>query len=247
MKADVVGGDGPVTVRVMTANAEALRTQRKRPGRDRALVLRRHDFSAATELLRALSERGLVPVVVEANGAHELPAPESLRMVVVAGADRFGAPADRAQLDAELGWLRRADRRGIPILGIGHGARALASALGGGVEQAERGHRGWALVDTSVPHMIPGGPWLAWQHDEIRLPPGAELLAHNRLGPQAFKVGRHLGVQFHPGATPRSVASWASSDGEALDFHDTLTVTARDAAAAEICARRLFSAFIDTV
>ena len=247
MKVDVVGEDDTLTVRVLDANAEALRAEWKRPGRDRALVLRRHDFSAATELLGALSERGLVPLVIQANGARELPAPESLRMAVVAGAGRFGAPADRAQLDAELDWLRSADRAGVPILGIGHGARALASALGGGVEQAERGHRGWALVDTSAPHIIPGGPWLAWQHDEIRLPPGAELLAHNRLGPQAFKVGRHLGVQFHPGATPRSVASWMSSDREALDFHDTLTVTARDHTAVATCARRLFSAFIDTV
>ncbi|MGO9959706.1 MAG: type 1 glutamine amidotransferase [Solirubrobacteraceae bacterium] len=197
------------------------------------------------QLVDVLHERGLNPVLRRVSETPRLPDPSSLSIVILLGADRFGS--GRAGLDAELDWLRETDRAGTPILGIGHGARALVSALGGAVGPAERGQRGWALVDTAVPHLVPAGPWLAWQHDVILLPPKAELLAHNRLGPQAFTIGPHLGVQFHPEATPRSAAAWVKRDRSSVDFHDTLTGTTRDPAAARVCARRLFSAFIDTI
>jgi GMP synthase (glutamine-hydrolysing) len=214
---------------------------------NRVLLLQHRDEAPVEQLLSVLSERGLEPVITHVGDKGPLPEPETLRIAMLLGADRFGDAADRVWLDAELDWLRRADAAGTPIFGIGHGARALASALGGGVEAISRGHRGWALVETSVPHFIPGGPWLAWQHDVIRLPTNAQLLAHNLLGPQAFTIGQHFGVQFHPEASPGQVASWSTRGGEGLDFHDTLTTTTRDPAAAQSCARRLFSAFINTV
>jgi GMP synthase (glutamine-hydrolysing) len=214
---------------------------------NRVLVLQHRDEAPVEQLLSVLSERGLVPVIRHVGDTGSLPEPSTLRIAMLLGADRFGDAADRVWLDAELDWLRRADTAGTPIFGIGHGARALASALGGGVEPISRGHRGWALVETSVPHVIPGGPWLSWQHDVIRLPTNAQLLAHNLLGPQAFTIGQHLGVQFHPEASPAEVEPWSIRGGEGLDFHDTLTTTTRDPAAAQSCARRLFSAFINAV
>jgi len=45
------------------------------------------------------------------------------------------------------------------------------------------------MVDTAIPHLIPSGPWLSWQQDVIAIPPRTQLLAHNRLGPQVFRVG----------------------------------------------------------
>jgi GMP synthase-like glutamine amidotransferase len=130
------------------------------------------------------------------------------------------------------------------VLGIGHGARAIAIAFGGAVEPALRPHLGWAMVSTSVPHQVAAGPWLSWQHDVITLPPGAELLAHNRFGPQAFWIGRHLGVQFHPEATTDTVARWAADTVHELTAAGLLVATSRDGAAADVCARRLFSMFI---
>jgi GMP synthase-like glutamine amidotransferase len=213
---------------------------------NRALMLQHRDEAPTEQLLSVFCERGLQPVIRRVGDDVPLPEPETLRIAVFLGADRFGDAGDRVWLDPELDWLRRADAAGTPILGIGHGARALASALGGGVEPISRGHRGWALVETSVPHIIPGGPWLAWQHDVIRLPTNAQLLAHNLLGPQAFTIGRHLGIQFHPETSPEQVEPWFTRGGAGLDFHDTLTTT-RDPAAVQSCARRLFTAFIDTV
>ena len=97
------------------------------------------------------------------------------------------------------------------------------------------------MVDTIVPHLIPGGPWLTWQHDVITLPPAATLLAHNRLGPQAFRVGRHLGVQFHPEATPEALAGWGAAPA---DVQSLLAAVRRDHAAAANCTWRLLSSFI---
>lgn len=222
-----------------------LNSSQPNPRQDRVLVHARADEAPPPRLLGLLRELDLTPVVTHADDGFK-PSSDSLRCAIFVGTARDAAAADRRQLDAELEWVRATDRVGTPILGIGHGARALACALGGGLERVERGQRGWALVDTSVPHFIAGGPWITWQREAIRLPPGAELLAHNRLGPQAFKVGRHLAVQFHPEATPDAAAAWTSSDPDPLGYHETLTATRRDPAAAHNCARRLLSAFLDS-
>jgi GMP synthase-like glutamine amidotransferase len=90
---------------------------------------------------------------------------------------------------------------------------------------------------------VPTGPWLAWQHDVITLPPDAVTLAHNRLGPQAFRLRRHLGVQFHPEATPEDLAGWAGAL-DAPDAQHLLDVVKRDPAAAADSTYRLLSSFI---
>ena len=56
--------------------------------------------------------------------------------------------------------------------------------------------------------MVPDGPWLAWHNDEVVAPPGASVLAANASGVQAYRVGPHVGVQFHPEVTPEIVAGW---------------------------------------
>jgi GMP synthase-like glutamine amidotransferase len=247
MKINGGAGDVSLTFDAATVGTDPRLWRASAGTSNRVLVLQHRDEAPVEQLLGVLAERGLEPVVTHVGDRGRLPEPETLRIAMLLGADRFGDAADRVWLDAELDWLRRADAVGTPIFGIGHGARALASALGGGVEPISRGHRGWALVETSVPHVIPAGPWLSWQHDVIRLPTNAQLLAHNLLGPQAFTIGRHLGVQFHPEASPAEVEPWSTRGGDGLDFHDTLTTTTRDPAAAQSCARRLFSAFINTV
>src|SRR5262249_9185542 len=62
---------------------------------------------------------------------------------------------------------------------------------------------------------LPRGPWLAWHEDVIAIPPLASELATSPSGPQAFCMGRHLGVQFHPEVTPSLVARWVEAAGSA--------------------------------
>ena len=81
----------------------------------------------------------------------------------------------------------------------------------------------------------------------ITVPDGAEVLAENRLGPQAFRIGRHVGVQFHPEATPTAIRRWARrpESGSASDSAAWPTIDALkpDAGAAEVRSRRLIEGF----
>jgi GMP synthase-like glutamine amidotransferase len=229
-----------------TANGELLQRRRTAPGQDQIVLLLPSGEGPSGQLLAVLAQRGLRPVVVRGGESDgPLPDPEGVRVAVLLGSDRFADVAGTESLQRELDWLRRADAAGTAVLGVGHGARAMAVAFGGRVEAADRPNRGWTMVSTSVPHRIAGGPWLSWQHEVISLPPRAELLAHNRFGPQAFRMGRHLAIQFHPDATPEVLTRWAVKSQDALAATDVLATISRDAAAADVCAHRLFSAFVD--
>jgi GMP synthase-like glutamine amidotransferase len=205
----------------------------------------RHGRPAAA-LVDVLLAHGLDPAVVTADD-ESLPDPGASPLVILLGPDSVSEARVDGRLERELEWLHRADEAGTAVLGIGHGARALALAFGGSVTPAERPLRGWAMVDTVVPHIIPTGPWLAWQHDVITLPPDAVALAHNLLGPQAFRLGRHLGVQFHPEATPDDLAGWAGALDAPAEVRSLLSVVTRDPAAAADCTHRLLSSFIDSI
>lgn len=206
------------------------------------VVLLHHDAAPSAKLVDMLAEHGLDSVVIRSG--EDLPDPLSIRRGILLGARRFSDALEHGTLDAELEWLHGVDAAGGALLGVGHGARALAVAFGGGVEPAERPIRGWAMIDTLVPHRVPTGPWLSWQHDVITLPPGAVHLAHNRLRPQAFRVGRHLGVQFHPEATPETMVDWVTREDGPIDVPMLLSLIKRDPNAAAACARRLLSTFL---
>ena len=217
------------------------------PVRRAALVVQPRPTPVAAPLVDALIDHGLDPIAVSAADRNPLPDPDSAPLAILAGHDRLSDAYARGRLSREVDWIRRADEAGTAVLGLGHGARVLALALGGAVQPAPRPLRGWTMVDTAVPHLIAGGPWLAWQHDVITLPPDAERLAHNRLGPQAFRLGPHLGVQFHPEATPEVVAGWAGAGDTPGEVQALLKVIARDPTAAAVCTRRLFSSFISGI
>lgn len=209
-----------------------------------ALVVSPGATPVAAPLVDALIDHGLVPVAVAGGEDDPLPAPGSAPLAILVGEAALSDAEAAGRLAREVDWVRRADAAGTPVLGIGHGARVLALALGGAVQPAPHPLRGWTMVDTAVPHQIAGGPWLAWQHDIITLPPGAQQLAHNRLGPQAFRFGRHLGVQFHPEATPEVVAGWAGAHDASGEAPANLNVITRDPTASAVCTRRLLSSFI---
>ena len=100
---------------------------------------------------------------------------------------------------------------GTAVLGVGFGAQALAVALGGGVEPARQARYGWMWMSTSIPGWISSGPWLAWQAGRDQASRRARLLAHDRLGPQAFLGRGHLGLQFHPEITPKILGDWIAA------------------------------------
>jgi GMP synthase-like glutamine amidotransferase len=136
--------------------------------------------------------------------------PEGIRVYdrVVTLGSQHAADDDAVPWQAvEQGALRAAVEADVPVLGICFGGQALARALGGGVRRAARPEIGWASVGARAAG-FDDGPWFEWHHDEILPPPGAEILAANESGVQAFRLGPHVGLQFHPEVDEAIVGAW---------------------------------------
>ena len=116
----------------------------------------------------------------------------------------------------EQSLLKDADAHGVPILGVCFGAQSLAHALGGSVARARRPEIGWFTVESTDGSLIEPGPWFEWHVDAIMPPSGATVLARTPECVQAYSVGPHLGVQFHPEVTEVEVGDWCRTDGGIL-------------------------------
>jgi GMP synthase-like glutamine amidotransferase len=114
----------------------------------------------------------------------------------------------------ELALLRTAHEAGVPILGICFGGQALAAALGGSVRRAPAAEVGWYVIETDDSDVVGQGPWFQWHHDQFVPPPGAVEIARTPVGPQAFALGRSLGLQFHPELTSETLQAWLDNGGE---------------------------------
>ena len=183
----------------------------------RVVIVCHHEEDSAGFIGAAFEARGaeLSTVLFPKEGA--LPEPHGLAHIVLLGStcSVYDEGEARAWIDEELAWLRRADAAGVPVLGICFGAQVLATAFGGTVEDAGRQEIGWVTVDTADPGLIPPGPWLEFHHDRC-LPPGqATVLAGNDLGVQAYRLGRHLAVQFHPEVDGGQFRLWLDAGGRA--------------------------------
>jgi GMP synthase-like glutamine amidotransferase len=189
------------------------------------LVIRHHEEDSAGLIGAAFEARGaeLTAHMFPADGP--LPGLDGIDHVVVLGAicSVYDDGPARGWIADELAWLRQADEAGVPVLGICFGAQALATVFGGRVEAAGGKEIGWTLVDSLDHELIPPGPWLEFHGDRCLLPRQARLLARNDVGVQAFSLGRHLAVQFHPEIDSAQFRMWldAGARGEAeLAGHD---------------------------
>lgn len=142
-----------------------------------------------------------------------LPPVERFDFVMAMGAPwSVYGPEVKPWIEEELELFRQAEARGIPVLGVCFGAQAFARALGGEVRRAEGAELGWKRVETVAPGPIDEGPWFMWHEDTFTLPPRVTLLAKTEIGPQAYAVGPHLLVQFHPEMTPDLFDAWCEVD-----------------------------------
>ena len=113
----------------------------------------------------------------------------------------------------EIAVARSAMDLGVPVLGICFGGQMLAAAVGGSVSRAPAPEIGWSMVDTSIPGLIDAGPWFQWHFDRFTVPAGVPVVARSALADQAFRVGRTLGLQFHPELTSAVLECWLDNGG----------------------------------
>jgi GMP synthase-like glutamine amidotransferase len=175
----------------------------------RVIVIRHHAIDDAGFIAAAFAARGaeLSEHLFPEGGT--LPSLDGVDHVVILGAV-WSVYEDAVSdwIDTELDWIRAADAAGVPVLGICFGAQAMTAALGGYVERAPRTEIGWVTVDTVDPDLVEDGPWFEF-HGDLCLPPQrARVLARNDVCVQAYSIGPHLAVQFHPEVDAAQLGRW---------------------------------------
>jgi GMP synthase (glutamine-hydrolysing) len=175
---------------------------------------------------------------VEIRSVDDLPAVDPFDVLVVMGSSRSAYDDTVSWLAGELDYVAEAVRRHTPVLGVCFGGQLLARALGGSVARAPEPEMGWAEVDTDRPDLVSAGPWMNFHFDRFTPPPGATEIARTDLASQAFTVGPHLGVQFHPEMTRDVIDTWLAAWERSGSIRDAFALGADpDALRAEATAR----------
>jgi GMP synthase-like glutamine amidotransferase len=157
----------------------------------------------------ALMARGYELIGVDRTVDGLANAPE-VDLVICLGSDWSVYWPDKADtVNAEVAYVRRQLANDSMVLGICFGGQLLAHALGGTVERAPRHEVGWTDVDSMHPG-VPSGPWMQWHYDRFISPPDADVLARSSVGDQAFRLGRAVGLQFHPEVNLDVIEYWAT-------------------------------------
>jgi GMP synthase-like glutamine amidotransferase len=207
-----------------------------------ALVLQTQDNCPPGLLDDWAASRGVTLDVLRVDRWERLPGPSDYELAVLLGSDASLAGPAQDWVHRLVDWVAAVDAAGLPILGICFGAQVLAAALGGSVVRLSNPEHAWIDLRTDDHERVPAGPWLSLHEDAIVLPPLADELARNGFGTQAFSIGAHLGVQFHPEVTPSILSRWVS-DKHGLISRDLLDDLDARCRAAARPALELFDAF----
>jgi GMP synthase-like glutamine amidotransferase len=209
---------------------------------DRALFLRHHVEDSPGLVGEAFEARGYeldVVMIDESNGAPSL---EGYNVLVI-----LGSKCAVYDLELESDWFRQelmliaeADARRLPILGICFGAQALCRQFGGTVRRADNEELGWFEIDVVEGVELSVVPWLEFH---------IEVWATSQRAVQAFAIGPHVGVQFHPEVDDAQLKEWFAAEEEdvrdfGIDIDALVEQTAQETPAARVRAQELVDLFL---
>jgi GMP synthase-like glutamine amidotransferase len=216
------------------------------------VLIRQHEEMTPPGLLvEWLEERGIPYEVHHSYLGEAIPDPTDYAFVASLGSPYGPNDTHEPGVVDELKLIGTAVENDVPVLGLCFGGEVLSTVLGGRVEHAPVPELGWREIETDDPGSIPAGPWLEWHYERFTTPPGAVEVARTRDAAQAFRMGPHLGVQFHPESTVEIVVHWADMDTENLgglgieNGRALLDVEPGIEEAAREGAFRLFDAFLE--
>jgi GMP synthase-like glutamine amidotransferase len=180
------------------------------------VVLHNEDVAPPALLEDWLRERGFSYRTVRTWESGVPDDPREFGWVAALGASDSATQSEPVWIPDEIEFLRRAVDADVPVLGVCFGGQALSLALGGEISHADPLSWGWFEIETEEPDLVPQGPWLHFNYEIFSVPVGATPLARSPAGPGAFRLGPHLGIQFHPEVTPAIVDRWAESEAAQL-------------------------------
>ncbi len=218
----------------------------------KALIVQHEEPTPPGLLGQWLDERNAEIDVLRIDLEAQIPDPRDYQLIASLGSE-FAAFDDSVPfISRESELIRQAAEHDVPFLGLCFGGQLMARVLGGKSFRSERSEIGWLPVRSNDPDLIPEGPWFQWHFDTFTLPPGAKLIADTAVGPQAYVIGRSLGLQFHPEVTPQIMDSWVQAyrhelDGDGVDPDALLEETNRLAPGVRRTAIRLFDRFLESV
>jgi GMP synthase-like glutamine amidotransferase len=182
----------------------------------RALILQHEQPTPGGYVHQWLDERGADQDIYRIDIEDRKVDPRDYGMIVSLGSEFAAFDDSIPWLGEERQLMLDAVQNDVPVLGICFGGQLLARVLGGSSFRGEIAEIGWLPVRSEDQQLLSNGPWFQWHFDTFTVPPGAHVFADSVAGPQAFTVGRSLGVQFHPEVTPEIVASWVDAGGDQL-------------------------------
>jgi GMP synthase-like glutamine amidotransferase len=218
----------------------------------KALILQHEEPTPPGYLAEWLEQQGADVDVLRIDLEEELPDPREYDMIASLGSEFAAFDDTKPFVPREARLLRDALDADVPVLGLCFGGQLLARVAGGNSFRSDRAEIGWAPVESKDPDLIPAGPWFNWHFDSFTLPPGAELIAETEAGPQAYRIGRSLGLQFHPEVTPEIMDSWVKAyrhelDGDGVDPDALLEETHRIAPEVRKRSEHLFNRFLSDI
>ena len=217
-------------------------------GKVHALILQHEEATPGGLVLEWLNELGAEIHEHRIDVAEDIVDPGDYHLIISLGSEYAAFDDSVPWLAAEIELFRDAADKDVPVLGICFGGQLLARVHGGDSYRGDMHEVGWFAVDSADEELVPRGPWFQWHFDTFTLPPGAKLLAENEVGPQAFLLGRSMGVQFHPEVTPEIMDEWVrvyrhELDDVGVDPDELLAETLRLAGSTRSSALQLLRRF----